>query len=47
MGVGIRYYGADERACKAEFPRSRAFTKIPGIVVQEGREEKRSEETAR
>jgi len=47
LGVGIRYYRSDERVREAEFPRSRTLAKIPGILVQEGREEKRSKETAR
>ena len=47
LGVGIRYYGSDDCVRKAESPRSRAFAKIPGILVQEGRKEKRSKETGR
>src|SRR6516225_546884 len=47
LGVGIRYYRPDERVRKAESPRSRAFAKISGILMQEGRKEKRSKETAR
>ena len=47
LGVAVRYYRPDERVRKAESPGSGAFAKIPGILVQEGRKEKRSKETGR